>query len=176
MLTALLDSLQKNKKNQIALIYLSFFYFMLYFVYLVKCKFIPYVFDNNETFSALTHARNMSLFGFKTTFGLTDETFSLAPSAHPFVYTHQGNFPRFYSFILYQLGFQSFGWQVGITTFTIGFMGLIFCHQFISKNVSILFSIIFCTLLMTDYIMFSQWQVNVWRVWQFFFFLLIVYL
>jgi len=170
MLTASLYSLQKNKKNQIALLYLGIFYFILYFIYLVKCQYIPYVFDNNETFSALTHARNMAMFGFKTTFGLTDETFSILPSAHPFVYTHQGNFPRFYTYILYIMGFETFGCQVFITTFTIGFAGLIFCHQFISKNISTLFSIIFCTLLMTDYIMFSQWQVNVWRVWQFFFF------
>lgn len=170
MLLNYLNNLTANKKNQVALIYLSLFYFLLYFLYLVKCKYIPYIFDNNETFSSLTHAKNMALFGFKSTFGLTDETFSLSKAAHPFVYTHQGNFPRFYSYLLYLLGIQSFGWHIAITTFTVGFAGLIFCHQFISKNISILFSIIFCTLLLTDYLMFSQWQVNAWRVWQFFFF------
>jgi hypothetical protein len=109
-------------------------------------------------------------FGIKETFGLTDEAASLVPKAHPFVYTHQGNFPRFYAFILYFLGFKSPEWQIVVTTFTIGLAGIWLCHRFFSKYVSTLFALIVCFLLMTDYIMFAQWNVSTWRVWHLFFF------
>ena len=145
-------------------------YLFLYFTFLYKTNFLPYVFDNNETFSNLMHTQNLFLFGFKSTFGLADESFSILKEAHPYVYTHQGNFPRLFSLLLYCLGARSAESQIGITTFTIGLSGIGFCYYFFSRYVSILFSSIFCILLMTDYVMFLQWQVNTWRVWHLFFF------
>lgn len=145
-------------------------YIIIYFGFLYKTNFLPYVFDNNETFSSLVHAQNLYNFGVRDSFGLTDEAYGLLKSAHPYVYTHQGNFPRFYSLLLYYLGAQSAESQIFIATFTIGLAGMVLCYHYFAKYVSCLFAAIFCLLLMTDYIMFMQWQVNIWRVWHLFFF------
>jgi hypothetical protein len=40
---------------------------------LVSTDFLPYVMDNNESFSSLVHATNLDRFGFSSAFGLTDE-------------------------------------------------------------------------------------------------------
>ncbi len=145
-------------------------YFLIYGYFLLKTNFLPYVFDNNETFSCLTHAKSLYDFGWGFTYGLTDESFGISPESHPYVYTHQGNFPRIYAYFLYCLGFRSAEWQILVTTFTVGLAGIWFCYHYFSKYVSSLFSVIFCLLLMTDYVMFMQWQVNTWRVWHLFFF------
>ncbi len=145
-------------------------YLILYYVFLKWTHFLPYGFDNNETFSSLIHAQNLFHFGIKSSFGLTEEAYGFLNAAHPYVYTHQGNFPRFYTFLLYALGIRSVEWHIGITTFTIGLAGIIFCFHYFAKHVSCLFAVIFCLLLMTDYVMFMQWQVSVWRVWHLFFF------
>lgn len=172
MKVALFNSLQNSKQMQYKLgagcVFFS--YLILYFLFLYLCNFLPYVFDNNETFSNLMHAQNLYNFGLKTSFGLTDEAFAILKEAHPYVYTHQGNFPRLYAFILYCLGARSAESQIFITTFTIGLAGIGFCYHYFAKYVSHLFSVIFCLLLMTDYIMFVQWQVSTWRVWHLFFF------
>ncbi len=145
-------------------------YIVIYSIFLYSTDFLPYVFDNNETFSSLIHVQNLFNFGLKDSFGLTDEAYGVLKAAHPFVYTHQGNFPRLYSFLLYILGAKSAEAQIVITTFTIGLAGIWFCYHYFAKYVSCLFAVIFCLLLMSDYIMFMQWQVNTWRVWHLFFF------
>ena len=152
------------------LCFVLFFYIAIYLSFLLQTNFLPYVLDNNETFSNLIHAKNLYDFGLTESFGLTDESYGLFSEAHPYVYTHQGNFPRIYAFLLYSLGIRSAEWQIGISTFTIGLAGIWFCYHYFAKYVSSLFSVIFCLLLMTDYIMFAQWQVNTWRVWHLFFF------
>lgn len=147
-----------------------FSYIIIYFLFLLKTHFLPYGFDNNETFSSLLHAQNLFDFGLGNSFGLTDEATGLLKSAHPYVYTHQGNFPRFYTLLLYKLGFHSAEKQIFLTVFTVGLAGMLLCHHFFAKYISCLFATIVCLLLMTDYVMFAQWQVNIWRVWQFFLF------
>src|SRR5262249_32317804 len=76
----------------------------IYGVLLWWTRGLPYVLDNNESFSALWHAANMYNFGFNSSFGLTDEAISPAIAAHPYIHTHQGNFPRIFAFILYVFG------------------------------------------------------------------------
>lgn len=132
--------------------------------------FLPYVLDNNETFSSLVHAANLYHFGIEKTFGLTDEAYGLSEAAHPYVYTHQGNFPRFYALLLYALGARSPESQIVITTFTIGFSGIYFAYRFMSGLTSKPFAVTFCLVMMSDYLMFAQWQVNTWQVWHLFFF------
>src|SRR5687768_5338062 len=83
---------------------LAVVYFALYGAFLVYADFLPYVTDNNETFSSIVHAANIYHFGVAQTFGLTDEAYGLSAAAHPYVYTHQGNFPRFFALALYALG------------------------------------------------------------------------
>ena len=139
-------------------------------ILLFKTDFIPYGTDNNETFSSILHARNMYLHGLTSFFGLTNETTSLAPAAQAYVYTHQGNFPRFYALLLYVLGARSPEAQIFITTFTVGLAGIVFAHLYMEKRANPLFAFIFCAVLVTDYLMSLQWIVNTWRVWHLFFF------
>src|SRR5262249_40360729 len=85
----------------------------------VRSHGLPYVLDNNESFSSLHHAYNLYHFDFWKTCGLTDEAFSPDPEAHPFLYTHQGNFPRAFAFLIFVLGARTIESQVWITTFTV---------------------------------------------------------
>src|SRR6266540_310705 len=139
------------------------------FVLLFYCDFLPYGTDNNETFSSILHAKNMYLHGAGSTYGLTSETTSPIDAVQ-FVYTHQGNFPRFYALLLYAVGARSAEAQILITTLTIGSASIFFAHVYMERRVNALFAFIFCSVLITDYIMGLQWFVNTWRVWHFFFF------
>jgi len=136
---------------------------------LFASDFLPFGTDNNETFSSILHAKNMYLHGIGSTYGLASETTSPTDTVQ-FVYTHQGNFPRFYSLLLYALGARSAEAQILITTLTIGSVSILFAHIYMERRVNALFAFIFCGVLITDYIMSLQWLVNTWRVWHFFFF------
>jgi hypothetical protein len=131
--------------------------------------FLPFGIDNNETFSSILHAKNMYLHGIGSTYGLTSETTSPADTVQ-YVYTHQGNFPRFYALLLYALGARSAEAQILITTLTIGSASILFAHIYMELRVNAPFAFIFCSVLVMDYIMGLQWFVNTWRVWHFFFF------
>jgi hypothetical protein len=139
------------------------------FSLLFYCHFLPFGTDNNETFSSILHAKNMYLYGISSTYGLTSETTSPIDTVQ-FVYTHQGNFPRFYALLLYVLGARSAEAQILITTFTIGLASIIFAYLYMERRVNALLAFIFCSILITDYVMSLQWLVNTWRVWHFFFF------
>ena len=160
----------KQFSYKLAILIVLLSYLIIYLMFLWGTNFLPYVFDNNETFSSLIHAKNIFHFGIKSSFGLSDESYGLLKIAHPYVYTHQGNFPRIYSLLLYCLGIKSAESQIAVTTFTIGLAGMLFCYHYFAKYISCFFAAIFCLLLMTDYVMFMQWQVNTWRVWHLFFF------
>ncbi len=131
---------------------------------------IPYVGDNNETFSSLNHARNLWSFDFWSSAGLTDEAVSPYPAAHPVLHTHQGNFPRLFAFLLYVLGARSAESQILITSLTIGTASVLIGYSFLRRTAGELFATIAMLLLVTDYLMFAQWQVNTYRVWHCFFF------
>ena len=137
--------------------------------FLESTRGLPYVLDNNETFSSLVHATNMLRFGLRETLGLTDEAYGLEPAQHPYVYTHQGNFPRFYALLLYLLGARTAEAQIFVTTFTVGLAGLLFAYHYFSRVATPLFALAYCLLLMTDYLMQTQWLVNTWRTWHHFF-------
>jgi hypothetical protein len=141
-------------------------YFVGYSFLIMRGDGIPYVMDNNETFSALNHAHNLWTFDFFRSFGLTDEAVSPDPAAHPFVHTHQGNFPRLLAFLLYALGARSVESHVWITTLTVGTASVLMGYIFFRRLGGKLLATIAILLLMTDYLMFAQWQVNTYRVWQ----------
>jgi hypothetical protein len=130
---------------------------------------LPYVLDNNETYSSLVHATNILRFGVKETYGLADESYGLEPSQHPYVYTHGGNFPRFYALLLYVLGARTAEAQIAATTFTVGLVGLLLAYHFFSRVATPSFAVVYCLLLTTDFLMQTQWLVNTWRVWHHFF-------
>jgi hypothetical protein len=126
---------------------------------------LPYVTDNNESFSMFVHANNMIRFGFWHGALLSDEAYGRQSEAHPYVYTHEGNFPRFFVYVLMRLGIIRIEWQIAITAVLVGSATIYLCFQFFSRSVSDLFAFIVCTVFATDYLLFMQWEVNTFRVW-----------
>src|SRR5438045_3611241 len=110
--------------DRLLLAILTLVYIIIYSGILIVSHGRPYVLDNNESFSTLLHATNMYRFGLGPTAGLTDESNGPDAAQHPYVYTHQGNFPRFWALLLYVLGARSIETQIVITTFTVGAVGL----------------------------------------------------
>src|SRR5258708_5713394 len=128
-----------TQKNVFRLLTISVFWFVVLLL-LFYCDFLPYGTDNNETFSSLLHAKNMYWHGIGSTYGLTDESTSPNAAAAPFVYTHQGNFPRFYAFLLYALGATSAEAQILITAMTIGTASILFAPIYMEHRVNALFA------------------------------------
>jgi hypothetical protein len=135
---------------------------------LLYSNLLPYTFDNNESFSAFWHARNMYEYGIANSSGLADESFSYAAAAHPYVYTHAGASPRLFAYLLYVLGIRTVELQIAVTVFTVGLLSFWFAYRFLAEIASRLYATIACLLLMTDYIMFTQWHVGMWHVWKMF--------
>jgi hypothetical protein len=135
---------------------------------LVYSNFLPYTFDNNESFSAFWHARNMYEYGIANSSGLADESFSYDPASHPYVYTHAGASPRLFAYLLYVLGIRTIELQIAVTVFSVGLLAFWFAYRFLAEISTRLYATIACLLLMTDYIMFVQWHVGAWHVWKMF--------
>ena len=135
---------------------------------LIATDFLPYVLDGNETFSSLWHAANLYRFGFAESWGLADEAFSPHPAAHPYVHTHQGNFPRLFAYLLYAVGSHTAESQITITTFSIGIAGILFAYFFFARISTVWFAFTVCMVFITDYLLFAQWQVVTYRVWHVF--------
>jgi hypothetical protein len=95
--------------------------------------------------------------------------FAYHAAAHPFVHTHQGNFPRLFAFAIFALGATSVQSQIVVTTFTVGLAGVVLAYVFFSRIADPLLATIFCLLLITDYVLVAQWQVVTYRVWHLFF-------
>jgi hypothetical protein len=144
-------------------------YLILYIGLLASANSMPFVMDNNESFSSLTHAENMFNFGIDRDFGLTDEAYGPASVAHPYVYTHQGNFPRVFAWVLYVIGARSIDSQIALTLLTVGLASALLAYHFFSRVSSPLFGFVSCLTLITDYVLFAQWQVVTFRVWHGFF-------
>lgn len=144
-------------------------YVVLYGALLIATDGLPYVMDNNESFSTYFHAKNAYDFGWGQTCGLADESFSPHAAAHPYTYTHGGNFSRFYAYLLYSLGARSIESQVIIYTFTVGVLAIFFVFHLFAKTTNALFAVIVCLAFMGDYLLFAQWQVCTLRVWHTFF-------
>ncbi|HEX3729642.1 MAG TPA: hypothetical protein VHV47_07545, partial [Opitutaceae bacterium] len=131
---------------------------------------LPYAVDNNESFSSLWHARNLFQTRFALTKGLPDEVAAWHAAASPYIHSHQGDFPRLYSFLLYVLGARSIESQIWLTTFTVGLAAILFAFRFLRTLGPPSFAVICCLVLITDYALLGQWQVNTYRVWYGFFF------
>lgn len=145
-------------------------YILAFGILLLATKGYPYVFDNNESYSCWWHARSLWENGVAQTKGLTDEVFAHHPEASPYIHSHQGNFPRLFTFLLYALGLRSIEAQIWITTFTVGLAAVWLAFLFLSRLGNPLYAALTCLVLMTDYLFFAQWQVNLYNVWHGFFF------
>lgn len=130
---------------------------------------LPYVTDNNETFSVLWHSFNLFNFDFNIAYGLTDEAANPSVAAHPFAHTHQGNWPRIFGVLIYALGARTAESQILVTTASVGVAAVFFCYHFLAKAIDPWLATLFCILLMTDYVLYSQWHVVTYRVWHLFF-------
>jgi hypothetical protein len=135
---------------------------------LVYSDFLPYTFDNNESFSAFWHGRNMYEYGIANSSGLADESFSYDAAAHPYVYTHSGASPRLFAYLLYALGIRTIELQIAVTVFTVGLLAFRFAYRFLAEISTRLYATIACLLLMTDYVVFAQWHIGAWHVWKMF--------
>lgn len=144
-------------------------YVMVYSWLIVAGYGMPYVMDNNESFSSLWHAYNLFNFDFSKSAGLADESFAYHAAAHPYVHTHQGNFPRLFAALIFFLGADSIERQIVVTTFSVGVMAIYMAYHFFSKIANPLFALVCCMLLITDYVLVAQWQVVTYRVWHMFF-------
>jgi len=130
----------------------------------------PYGLDNNESYSSWWHARSLYENGIALTKGLTDEVFAHHPEASPYIHSHQGNFPRLYTFLWYALGIRDIATHIWITTFTVGLAAIWFAFRFLSDLVRPGYAAIACGVMMTNYLLFAQWQVSLYNVWHAFFF------
>ncbi len=170
----LAESVPKSIAHNINTHWFGFFivtalYVILYGWFLWFTDGLPYVIDNNESFSALGHAYNLYHGDWSKSFGLTDETFNASPEAHPMIHTHQGDWPRIFAFLIYALGARTIESQIVVTTFTIGLSAIWFMYYFFARISTIFFAVLACVVMMSDYIMFAEWQVNTYRVWHVFF-------
>jgi len=138
---------------------------IVYGAVLITTNGLPYVMDGNESFSSLWHAANMFHFGLSQTFGLTDEAYGFESAAHPYLYTHQGNFPRLFAFALYALGAKSIEAQIALTIFSVGLTATLLAFYYFKHIVDSLFAVIACALLITDYVLVAQWHMVTYRIW-----------
>jgi len=163
------NNINYEKNYLLGMILIIILYSFCYGWILISTNYFPYVTDNNESFSVFWHSYNLSNFNFFKSYGLTDDVYSTQEAAHPFAHTHQGNWPRIFGFLIFKLGADTIESQIVVTTLTIGIIGFFSVYHFFAKNINPLFSVIFCTFLMTDYILYAQWHVVTYRVWQLFF-------
>lgn len=164
-----------RKNHTYFLAALGLVYVLLYGWLIVATNGLPFVMDNNETFSSLWHAASLHNFGFAKTYGLADEVFSPHAAAHPYIHSHQGNFPRLFAWLIYELGARSAESQIVVTTFTIGLGTIILMFLFFSRIATPAFAFLVCLVFMTDYLLFAQWQVVTYRVWYGFLLFLILW-
>ena len=92
---------------------------------------------------------------------------SARPQAHPVVHTHQGNFPRLYATLLYALGMKSVTSQVLATVLPVGFASVLLLYAALFRFVGFGIACTAMLVMLTDYILFVQWQVVTYRVWHF---------
>ncbi len=140
-------------------------YVGLLFALLISSGFVPYVTDNNESFSAAIHARNMMRYGLGNAMGLADEATATSRAAHPYVYTHGGNFPRFPVYILLHLRVARIEWQIALLSLVLGCLTIYLCFEFFSKIGDSLLAFLVCAVLATDYVLFMEWEGSTYRVW-----------
>jgi hypothetical protein len=148
---------------------LAVVYLVVYGWLLASTNLLPYVYDNNETFSSLWHAHNLYSYDLFRSRGLTDEAFSPHAPAHPYAHTHQGNFPRLPAFVIYVLGARTAESQILVTTFTAGVVAMFFAFHFLARRAGPYFALTATLVLITDYLFYTQWHVVTYRVWHLFF-------
>ncbi len=137
---------------------------------LIQSHGLPYASDGNETFSSAIHARNLSEFSWRQSYGLTDESYGTSAGSHPFIHSHQGNFPRLFTYVIYLLGARTIEAQIIATAFTAGLAAIVLVFIFLFRAFNPTFALIGSLVFISDYFLFGQWHLNTYRVWHCFFF------
>ena len=65
---------------------------------------------------------------------MADESFAYHEAAHPYVHTHQGNFPRVFAYVIYVLGARSIESQIAVSTFSVGMASMLFAYRFLRQT------------------------------------------
>src|SRR5438132_997837 len=138
-------------RHRLPFIVLFVIYAAVFGTLLLKTDSLPYITDNNESFSDLVHARNIAAYGVGNSFGLTDESYGPSAAGHPYVYTHSGNFPRLFAFVILSLGARTIESQIAITTLTVGLMAVLGGYLFFARIAGRGFALIVSIVFMTDY-------------------------
>ncbi len=170
MILSNLEGTYSGYKIGLAIVLAAFL--AIYIPILLISDFLPYVMDNNESFSVLWHSYNLYNFEFFKSYGLADDSNSYSAQAHPFAHTHQGNFPRIFGFLIFVLGARTVELQITITLFVVVLPSIIIAYNFLSRISSPMLATVTCLVLLTDYVNFTQWQVVTYRVWHTLFFFL----
>ncbi len=153
-----------------ALRFIVFTYLFVVGLLLLQTGGLPFGLDNNESFSNAVHARNLSSFPLSESFGLTDESYGATAESGPFVHSHQGNFPRLYTFLLYQVGFVTIEGQIVATALSVGLVAYLLAYVFLQRTFGTRFAVIGSLVFLSNYFLFTQWHLNTYRVWHCFFF------
>lgn len=147
------------------LLALSGLYCAVFLLFFFITNGMPFVMDANESYSSIVHAQSLSEYGISASFGLADEAYGFSRDAHPYVHSHQGNFPRLFAWLIYELGAKDVISQVAITTLTIGLGSFILLYKFIKNITNEALALVVCAIFLTDYVFFVQWQYVTYRVW-----------
>ncbi len=127
---------------------------------------IPYFTDGNETYSAYAHARNMYRFAPLANSLLTDDAVGHHPQAHPFTYTHQGNLPRYFSYLFLVAGIRSIEFQVLLAAVLSIGLSFWFAYRTFGGRLT-LSSLFVLAFLALDFLGVLQWYGNLYRTWHF---------
>ncbi len=155
------------------------FIFLFTFAYVIflssRSRYFLYLTDGNENISANVHAANLKNFGTLNYF-LADESTSFDIEKHPVTHLSQGNWPRIPIFLLQSLGLEQINYQILFLFGTIGLFSFFLFYKFFSIVVSQKFATIFVSLMFCDAIFFTQWLLNIYRIWAIFLFACVLFL
>ena len=126
---------------------------------------VPYFTDGNETYSAYAHGRNMFLFHPLANSLLTDDAVGLNPTEHPFTYTHQGNLPRYFTYLLFLVGISSIKWQVLIAALLSICLSFWFAYRLFQRSLLPLATVFLLSFLASDFLGVLEWYGNLYRTW-----------
>ena len=85
------------------------------------------------------------------------------------VYTHQGNFPRLYVFLLNSLGVATVRGEIVATLITVGLATIVLAFIFLLRATDLSYAFIALLCLIINYVFFVQWQFDTYRIWHGFF-------
>lgn len=151
------------RAEQIALLILGMvLVFELYFWF--KTDGMPNIQDQSEAFTSYMAARNLERYGLLDLHLLEDYATGSSPEAHPYYYTHNQDFPFYYSYILLKLGIDSISYQ-NLTAILILLIGLWYMYKATSIVANPAAGLAVLAVGATDYLGTLAFGLNLHRSW-----------